>query len=136
MSRRKNYTNHHHQEVNFLVEDRAYLQTTPLEGTNHFHVKRKITPRFTVTPSRSRQDEEKTVRSWSYHLSYQLCTTFSTWHNTGSVSNFLTIPITNKDINHHAIDPQPNLTYAKNPLTTWIKKNVIHEATIKNFKVQ
>src|SRR3954465_4580376 len=39
MSRKKNYTNHHRQEVNFLVKDGAYLQTTPLKGTKHFHDK-------------------------------------------------------------------------------------------------
>ena len=46
MSRRKNYVNRYRQEVNFLVEDRAYLQTTPIEETKHFHVKGKLTPRF------------------------------------------------------------------------------------------
>ena len=30
MPRRKNYTYHHHQEVNIHVEDQVYLQATPL----------------------------------------------------------------------------------------------------------
>ena len=44
MLTRKNYTNDHRQEVNFPIEDRAYLQTTPIKETEHFHVKRKLTP--------------------------------------------------------------------------------------------
>ena len=32
MSRRKNYTNHRRQGMSFRVEDRAYLQATPLKG--------------------------------------------------------------------------------------------------------
>ena len=50
MSRRKNYTNHHHQEVNIRVEDQVYLQATYLKGTKHFHVKGKLTPRINTPP--------------------------------------------------------------------------------------
>ena len=50
MPRRKNYTNHHRQGVNFLIEDQVYLQATSLKGTKHFHVKGKLTPRFNNPP--------------------------------------------------------------------------------------
>ena len=84
---------HHRQEVNLLVEDRAYLQTTPLRRTKHFHVKGKLTRRFNNPRRDCYEMKEKTVASWSYHLSHPLCTAFSMSHSFGSASNFLTNPI-------------------------------------------
>ena len=96
MSRRKNYTNHHRQEVNLRIEDQAYLQATSLKGTKHFHVKGKLTPRF-IGPL---QDHCKTknrrlparVITWVTHCAQR----FSTRHHSGNVSNFLTSPVSTR----------------------------------------
>ena len=63
MSRRKNYTNRRRKEENFRVEDHVYRQASPLEGTNHFHVKRKLTPRFNNPRRDCYEMKEKTVAS-------------------------------------------------------------------------
>ena len=75
MPRRKNYTNHHRQGVNFLAEDQVYLQATSLKGTKHFHVKGKLTPRF-IGPLQDhckKKNRQLPARVTTYH---PLCTTF------------------------------------------------------------
>ena len=87
MSRRKNYTNHHLQEVYLHIKDQAYLQTTSLKGTKHFHVKGKLTPRF-IGPL---QDHCKMknrrlparVTTWVTHCAQH----FFTQHHSENVSN-------------------------------------------------
>ena len=45
-SRQKSYADSRRRDVNFQVGDHVYLRVTPLEGTQRFHVKGKLAPRY------------------------------------------------------------------------------------------
>ena len=95
LSRRKNYTNHHLQEVYLRIKDQAYLQTTSLKGTKHFRVKGKLTPRFTgpleITVRRR-------VDGYQLELSPELPIVHNVFHasHSGNVPNFLTSPVSTR----------------------------------------
>ena len=111
MPRRKNYR----QGVNFLVEDRVYLQATSLKGTKLFHVKGKLAPRF-IGPF------EITERRGEVAYQLELPPELSDVHNVFHVSQLRKClqvpdkPDLYKDVNHQAIDLQPDLTYCERPI--------------------
>ena len=45
-SRQKSYADSRRRDVNFRVRDHVYLLVTPLKGTQRFHVKGKLAPRY------------------------------------------------------------------------------------------
>ena len=45
-SRQKSYADARRRDVNFQVGDHVYLWVTPLKGTQRFHVKGKLAPRY------------------------------------------------------------------------------------------
>jgi len=56
----------------------------------HISMSEGISHQDFSTPSKITARQRVDDTSWSYHLSYPLCTSFSTWHNSRSFSNFLT----------------------------------------------
>jgi hypothetical protein len=45
-SKQKSYADKKRREVTFEVGDHAYLKVSPLRGTQRFHVKGKLAPRY------------------------------------------------------------------------------------------
>ena len=114
MPRRKNYTNHHRQEVNLRVEDQVYLQATSLKGTKHFHDKETHT-KIHRPPSRSLQDlttpSEITTRwredSYQLELPPELPDVHNAFHASQPRKCFQlpNLPDLYEGISHRAIDP-------------------------------
>ena len=122
--------------MTFEVDEKAYLRVTPLKGTHRFHVKGKLAPRY-VGPFKI------TDRRGEVAYQLELPPELSDVHNVFHVSQLrkcLQVPDKPglyKDVNHQAIDLQPNLTYRERPI------RILDEAeqrtrsrTIKYFKVQ
>ena len=135
-SRQKSYADTRRRQVNFQVGDHVYLRVTPLKGTKRFHVKGKLAPRF-IGPF------EITARRGEVAYQLELPPELSDVHNVFHVSQLRKClqvpdkPDLYKDVNHQAIDLQPNLTYRERPIC------ILYEAErrtrsrmIKYFKVQ
>ena len=88
---------------------------TPLKGTKRFHVKGKLAPRF-IGPF------EITARRGEVAYQLELPPELSDVHNVFHVSQLrkclqvLVKPDLYKDVNHQAIDLQPDLTYRERPI--------------------
>ena len=118
------------------VGDHVYLRDTPLKGTQRFHVKGKHTPRyigpFKVTDRRGEV-------AYQLELPPELSNVHHAFH-VSQLQKCLRVPDKPdlyKDVNHQAIDLQPDLTYRERPI------RILDEAerhtqsrTIKYFKVQ
>jgi hypothetical protein len=42
----KSYYDHHHQDVSYEIDEKAYLRVTPLKGVHRFGIKGKLAPRY------------------------------------------------------------------------------------------
>ena len=114
MPRRKNYTYHHHQEVNIRVEDQVYLRATSPKGTQHFHDKETHT-KIHRPSSRSLQDlttpSEITTRQrediYQLELPHELPDVHNAFHASQPRKCFQlpNLPNLYEGINHRAIDP-------------------------------
>ena len=135
-SRQKSYADTHCRDMSFHVGDHMYLRVTPLKGTKRFHVKGKLAPRF-IGPF------EITARRGEVAYQLELPPELSDVHNVFHVSQLRKClqvpdkPNLYKDVDHQAIDLQPDLTYREKPI------RILDEAerrtrsrTIKYFKVQ
>ena len=93
----------------------VYLRVTPLKGTKRFHVKGKLEPRF-IGPF------EITARRGEVAYQLELPPELSDVHNVFHVSQLRKClqvpnkPDLYKDVNHQAIDLQPDLTYREKPI--------------------
>ncbi|XP_073361557.1 uncharacterized protein [Aegilops tauschii subsp. strangulata] len=114
MPRRKNYTNHYRQEVNFLVEDQVYLQATSLKRTKHFHVKRNSHQDLSTF---SKITARRRIDGYQLELPPEPPTVHNIFHESQLRKCFQlpNQPDPYKDIDHRAIDLQPNMTYARDP---------------------
>src|SRR3954470_2855488 len=45
-SRQKSYYDRHHRQESYKLDENAYLQVTPLKGTQRFGIKGKLAPRY------------------------------------------------------------------------------------------
>src|SRR3954462_13805192 len=45
-SRQKSYYDRHHRQESYNLDEKAYLQVTPLKGTQRFGIKGKLAPRY------------------------------------------------------------------------------------------
>src|SRR3954468_21459847 len=45
-SREKSYYDRHHREESYNLDEKAYLEVTPLNGTQRFGIKGKLAPRY------------------------------------------------------------------------------------------
>ena len=96
--------------MSFHVGDHVYLRVTPLKGTKRFHVKGKLAPRF-IGPF------EITARRGEVAYQLELPPELSDVHNVFHVSQLRKClqvpdkPNLYKDVDHQAIDLQPDLTY-------------------------
>ena len=135
-SRQKSYADTRRRDMSFRVGDHVYLRVTPLKGTKRFHVKGKLAPRF-IGPF------EITARRGEVAYQLELPPELSDVHNVFHVSQLRKClqvpdkPNLYKDVDHQAIDLQPDLTYREKPI------RILDEAerrtrsrTIKYFKVQ
>jgi hypothetical protein len=135
-SRQKSYANPKRHELVFNVGDFAYLHVTPLKGMHRFHVKGKLAPRY-IGPFN--------ILACRGEVSYQLelpCE-LSDFHDVFLVSQLRKClqvpdkPEVFKNIDHHSIDLNHDLTYLERPIC------ILEESTrltrrrkIKFFKVQ
>ena len=135
-SRQKSYADSRRRDVEFIPRDRTYLRVTPLKGTKRFHVKGKLAPRF-IGPFKimARRGEV------AYQL--ELPPELSGVHNVFHVSQLRKClqapnrPDLYKDIDHHAIDLQPDLTYHEKSIRIQDEaERCTRSRTIKYFKVQ
>lgn len=114
-SRQKSYADTRRRQVSFQVGDHVYLRVTPLKGTKRFHIKGKLAPRF-IGPFKI------TTRRGEVAYQLELPPELSNMHNVFHVSQlrkFLQVPDKPdlyKDVDHHAIDLQPDLTYRERPI--------------------
>ena len=114
-SRQKSYADARRRLVDFQVGDHVYLRVTPLKGTKRFHVKGKLAPRF-IGPF------EITARRGEVAYQLELPPELSDVHNVFHVSQIRKClqvpdkPDLYKDVDHHAIDLQPDLTYRARPI--------------------
>src|SRR4051812_32635751 len=90
-SRQKSYADSRRRDMSFRIGDHVYLRVTPLKGAQRFHIRGKLAPRY-IGPFKitDRRGEVKWLTSWNCHLNYPMCTTYSTCHNSGSVSKLQT----------------------------------------------
>ena len=104
MPRRKNYTNHHRQGVNFLIKDQVYRQATSLKGTKHFRVKGKLTLRFN---NPSEITSRRGVDSYQLELPPELPDVHNAFHASQPRKCFQlpNLPDHYEGIGHRAIDP-------------------------------
>ena len=139
MPRKKNYTNHHHQEVNFLVEDQVYLQATSLKRTKHFHVKRNSHQDLSTF---SKITARRRIDGYQLELPPEPPTMHKIFHESQLRKCFQhpNQPDPYKDIDHRAIDLQPNMTYARDPKlqpgpsrTSYTKpRHWVHQGSMKH----
>ncbi|XP_073363150.1 uncharacterized protein [Aegilops tauschii subsp. strangulata] len=122
--------------MTFRVGDHLYLRVTPLKGTQRFHVKGKLAPRY-IGPFKI------TERRGDVAYQLELPLELSDVHNVFQVTQLQKClqvpdkPDLYKDVDHQAIDLQPDLTYRERHIC------ILDEAewrtqsrTIKYFKVQ
>ncbi|XP_073353700.1 uncharacterized protein [Aegilops tauschii subsp. strangulata] len=122
--------------MTFQVGDHVYLRVTPLKGTQRFHVKGKLAPRY-IGPFKI------TERRGEVAYQLEVPPELSDLHNVFHVSQLRKClqvpdkPDLYKDVDHQAIDLQPDLTYLEKPIC------ILDEAerrtrshTIRYFKVQ
>ena len=122
--------------MNFRVGDHVYLRVTPLKGTQRFHVKGKLAPRY-IGPFKI------TDRRGEVAYQLELPPELSDVHNVFHVSQLRKClqvpdkPDLYKDVNHQAIDLQPDLTYRERPICILDEaERHTRSRTIKYFKVQ
>ena len=122
--------------MNFRVGDHVYLRVTPLKGTQRFHVKGKLAPRY-IGPFKI------TDRRGEVAYQLELPPELSDVHNVFHVSQLRKClqvpdkPALYKDVDHQAIDLQPNLTYHERPICIMDEaEGRTRSCTIKYFKVQ
>ena len=135
-SRQKSYADTRRRDMSFRVGDHVYLRVTPLKGTKRFHVKGKLAPRFTGP-------FEITARRGEVAYQLELPPELSDVHNVFHVSQLRKClqvpdkPNLYKDVDHQAIDLQPDLTYREKPIRILDKaERRTRSRTIKYFKVQ
>ncbi|XP_073357946.1 uncharacterized protein [Aegilops tauschii subsp. strangulata] len=121
--------------MTFRVGDHVYHRVTPLKGTQRFQVKGKLAPRY-IGPFK--------ITEWRGEVAYQLelPPELSDVHNIFHVSQLRKClqvqdkPDLYKDVDHQAIDLQPNLTYRERPICILDEaKRRTGSCTIKYFKV-
>ena len=122
--------------MNFRVRDHVYLRVTPLKGTQRFHVKGKLAPRY-IGPF------EITERRGEVAYQLELPPELSDVHNVFHVSQLRKClqvpgkPNLYEDVDHQAIDLQPNSTYRERPICILDEaERRTRSRTIKYFKVQ
>ena len=122
--------------MSFHVGDHVYLRVTPLKKTKRFHVKGKLAPRF-IGPFKI------TDRRGEVAYQLELPPELSDVHNVFHVSQLRKCllvpnkPDLYKDVDHQAIDLQPDLTYRERPIQILDEaKRGTRSRTIKYFKVQ
>ncbi|XP_073361660.1 uncharacterized protein [Aegilops tauschii subsp. strangulata] len=122
--------------MTFRVGDHVYLRVTPLKGTQSIHVKGKLAPRY-IGPFKI------TERRGEVAYQLELPTELSDVQNIFHVSQLRKClqvpdkPDLYKDVDHQAIDLQPNLTYRERPICILDEaERRTRSRTIKYFKVQ
>ncbi|XP_073360085.1 uncharacterized protein [Aegilops tauschii subsp. strangulata] len=135
-SRQKSYADTRRRQLDLQVGDHVYLRVTPLKGTKRFHVKGKLALRF-IGPF------EITARCGEVAYQLELPPELSDVHNVFHVSQLRKClqvpdkPDLYKDVDHQAIDLQPNLTYRERPICILDEaERRTRSRTIKYFKVQ
>jgi hypothetical protein len=135
-SRQKSCADSHRRDMSFRVGDHVYLRVTPLKGTKRFHVKGKLAPRY-IGPFKI------TDRRGEVAYQLELPSELSDVHNVFHVSQLRKClqvpnrPDLYKDIDHQAIDLQPDLTYRERPVRILDEaERCTRSRTIKYFKVQ
>ena len=135
-SRQKSYADPRRRNVEFVPRDQVYLGVTPLKGTKRFHVKGKLAPRF-IGPFKI------TARRGEVAYQLELPPELSGVHNVFHVSQlrkFLQVPNRSdpcKEIDHQAVDLQPDLTYRERPIRILDEaERCTRSRTITFFKVQ
>ena len=136
MSRQKSYADSRRRDINFRVGDHVYLRVTPLKGAQRFHVRGKLAPRY-IGPFKI------TERRGEVAYQLELPPELSDVHNIFHVSQLrkcLQVPDKPglyKDVDHQAIDLQPDLTYHERPICIFDEaERHTRSRTIKYFKGQ
>ena len=135
-SRQKSYADSRRRHMTFRVGDHVYLRVTPLKGTQRFHVKGKLAPRY-IGPFKI------TERRGEVAYQLELPPELSDVHNIFHVSQLRKClqvpdkPDLYKDVDHQAIDLLPDLTYHERPICILDEvERHTRSRTIKYFKVQ
>jgi hypothetical protein len=135
-SRQKSYTDPKRRELVFNSGDFAYLCVTPLKGMQCFHVKGKLAPRY-IGPFK--------ILAHRGEVSYQLelPKELSDFHDVFHVSQLWRClqvpdkPKVFKNIDHHSIDLNHDLTYRERPIRILEESiRLTRRCKIKFFKVQ
>jgi hypothetical protein len=114
-SRQKSYSDRKPRDLEFKLDDFAYLRVTPLKGMQRFHVRGKLAPRF-IGPFKvlGRKGEV----SYQLELPHEL----SAFHDVFHVSllrKCLQVPDKPevfKNVDHRTLDLNQDLTYRETPL--------------------
>lgn len=135
-SRQKSYADSRCHAVFFQTGDYVYLRVTPLKGMKHFHVKGKLAPRYIgLVKILTRHGEV----AYQLELPVELSCVHDVFHVSQLCKCLLmpNKPDLYKDIDHHSIDLQPDLTDRECPIHIVDEaERCTHSRTLKYFKVQ
>src|ERR1041385_8242475 len=109
-SRQKSYYDCHHRPESYELNEKAYLQVTPLKGTHRFGIKGKLAPRY-IGPFRilAKSGEVACQLEQPSHLS-QVHDVF----HVSQLRRCFKDPI--REVDHETLDLQDNLSYREYPV--------------------
>ena len=129
-SRQKNYADKRRKPLQFQVGDFVYLWVSPTKGVQRFGIKGKLSPRY-IGPFEI--TEACGPVAYRLQLPYQLAAIHNIFH-ISQLKKCIKVPT--EIIEQQAIEVEPDLSYAEQPLRILdTKERATRRAKVKMYKI-